>query len=412
MRQATSSKMRDAFLERASRIVKDGFADPQRVPKMGLECELALIDGITPVSSKDFLCHDCVDKELGDSQLELRTDPVVLEEIHDLEDELVDKQRSVSDPAMVRIGAIPNISVGEVVTADEEKYRLVPAFHDENRGAHVDTRIGDLVFDRASCVGLFCSTQFNVQADSLDDAVDKLNRSLMIVPYVVALSANARVVDCQDSGFDDVRMPAWECSHDVRSPVEIELGVDSRVGLPSRYFDSIQDYFLRCASHPFILEDPAHAFEIGIGLNWNDARIKFREDVPIVELRAMSIQPSAMEDVAMAAFYLGRLKYSQHFEESFQDLRVVRRNRLSAMRYGLSGRLCGEGGLRAAHDVLVEEVRKAEQGLALLGYSADERLHYLNVLRRRLADRKSPAAVFVDRLGSMPLADALEHYRI
>lgn len=411
MRQVIS-EMRDAFLERASLTAKQCYYDPQHFPKIGLECELALLDGVVPVSSKRFLGHDCVDKELGDSQLELRTDPVILGRISDLEDELVDKQRSVSDPVMVRIGAIPNISVGDVVTADEEKYRLVPAFHDENRGAHVDTRIGDLDFDCASCVGLFCSTQFNVQADSLDDAVDKLNRSLMIVPYVVALSANARVVDCQDSGFDDVRMPAWECSHDVRSSVEVELGVDSRVGLPSRYFDSIQDYFLRCASHPFILDDPAHAFEIGIGLNWNDVRIKFREDVPIVEFRAMSVQPSAIQDVAMAAFYLGRLKYSQHFEESLQDLGVVRRNRLSAMRYGLSGSLCGEGKLRAAHDVLGTEVRKAEQGLALLGYSNGERVHYLNILRRRLADKKSPSAVFVDRLGSMPLADALDPYRI
>ncbi len=401
--------MRENFIRKARALEPTEEILP--FPKVGLEVELGLFrDGI-PASSCDFPEYEHIDTELGDSQIELRTDPVILYTLENLENELLSKEKAIAggviDP--VRIGVIPNISVAETKVADKEKYRKVPAFHDQKRGSHINTLIGGVDFNRAACVGLFCSTQVNLQADSLADAVDKMNRSFMISPYIVAASCNARIVEGKDTQYNDIRMPAWHASHDTRNPEEVRLGTETRIGTPNSYFSSIDDYFGRCISHPFILDDTDAAFEIGIGLYWLDTRIKFMGN-PVVEYRAMSPQPTAKEDIAMTLFYIGRLTYSQMTDEPLMDINHVHANRDSAMKDGLRGKLISDGKLVDSALAVENELNKAELGLRSFGYDGIQ--EYSHLIRDRINKRKTPSVCFAEDITKKNIQDALMQYRL
>ena len=62
-------------------------------------------------------------------------------------------------------------------------------------------------------ISLFQSFQVNLEAKSMKDACDKMNRSLAIAPYILAFSGNARFLNCQDTQIQDARMISWERSN-------------------------------------------------------------------------------------------------------------------------------------------------------------------------------------------------------
>lgn len=392
--------MMDSLLtEKFSELKKRIINDVQLIPRIGLEVEMCVYDseGNPALPGKKLTETSFTDVELGANQLEMRTEPIQLTSLKCLEEELQSKEeelRSMTDLKLVRIGAIPNLSVNDVQVTDKEKYHVVPKYHDDNRGSHINTVVGGINFDKAKCVSLFNSTQFNIQADGLEDAVDKLNRSLMISPYLVAISGNARIINNIDTGIKDIRMMAWEVSHDTRSMEEVAMNKELRVGMPNDYFKSIDDYFRRCSSHPLILENSDSALEICIGIFWLDTRIKFINDKPIVEYRAMSVQPSPFEDVAMAAFYIGRLAFSQLTNEKLISMESVKKNRDSAMRHGLDGELICNNNVMNAVDALRIELDKAREGLIMIGYDAKEIDNYLGILYERVDKKEVPADKF------------------
>jgi hypothetical protein len=186
---------------------------------------------------------------------------------------------------------------------------------------------------------LFQSFQINLQAFSLDDAVNKLNHSLMIGPYILAISGNSRYIELQDTGYNDLRITAWEISHDTRTEEELARGMGMRIGLPERYFKSIEDYLIRILRYPFILYAPEDALNVGIGLTWLDTRIKFVDDTAVVEFRVVPTQPTIEDEMALMLFYIGRLFYSQMWDEPLMPMKMVQENREVAIKQGLSGEM-------------------------------------------------------------------------
>ena len=404
-------RMRKEFFKRTQQVMAETKDDLQEIPKVGLEVELVVTDSHgNPTKPGSLTELEFVDEELGANQIEMRTDPIQLTCLADLERELKEKERRIVEAKgnleLIRIGAIPNLKIADIEVAPKEKYLIVPTFHDDNR-RRLGTNVGGTNFNRAKCISLFSSTQFNIQADGLEDAVDKMNRSFMISPFLVAVSGNARVVEGRDTGINDIRMLAWEASHDTRTAKDIEQGRETRIGTPQRYFSSIEDYFNRCGSHPFILDIPEAAFEVGIGLNWLDTRIKFIDGKPVVEYRAMSTQPTAKEDVAMAAFYIGRLTFSQKVNEPLEDMQTVHVKRDLAMRWGLEWSFgCGKAD---ANWIVNEELNKAEFGLEMLGYDRKEITEYTDLIRERLTNRQTPADKFAERARNNIERALLEH---
>lgn len=409
-RERQEFEMRESFMQASQNILRseDRFrkGNPASI-RMGLEIEYSLLNtGFTQASEaqRDAVIKenpDSTDIELGAAQLELRTPPYNLTNdgiagfatlIHDIEDRVRVSARK-HEALILRSGANPLVWVQEIRRTTKEKYQKVPDFHNQNRKKGTNTMIGvnpNLVdVGDAAVIALCNSVQCNLEAKDFDDAVDKLNRSLMISPFIVGLCANARFVADRDTGMHDFRNIAWEVSHDTRTTEERNRGVLTRAGLPARYYKDMQDYFDQISRYPFILYEPSVALQIGIGLNWRDARIKFIENSLVVEFRPVSTQPTVDENLAAMLFYTGRLGWSQLTNEPLLDFSLVRANKEMVMRYGVQGHLwTAEGNhiLQApALEVLEKELEKAKKGVEMLSLDSQEFSPYFELLKSRFS---------------------------
>jgi len=357
---------------------------------VGLESEVAVFsedrtaDEIGARRNALLLQSSGISCELGALQLEFRTPPIeVGESTRALRRSLEGAHGVALEAArgeglnVLRIGSNPFFPVIGTPRTDAERYRRVPDFQNEHRRQGIATTLGlngtRVEIGDASSVSLFQALHINLEATSVPDAVDKLNRSLMLSPYLLALSGNSRYLDLTDTGTSDHRVLVWEISHDTRTHEELRRGWGLRIGLPERYFADIGEYFDRIARYPFILYNPEAALAIGIGLAWLDARIKFLGDSAVVELRSLSTQPTIGEEIDLVLFYLGRLAYSQGNREPLLPIEFVRENRLTAILHGLAGKYwcrCQSGELvrRSGCVAVAHELALAKQGLRVMGH--------------------------------------------
>ncbi len=402
LKSGQEKEMKRVFLDQSSQISEDRRSYQKPGDKIGLELECHIADretlDLAPEYVRNSLTTDhgnTFGKELGASQLEIRTEPLTTHK--NIFEELSENLKSSQKLAISLVGGkytILNMGFHPLApfnpaqrSETEEKYELVPNFHNEYESELVrkffqhGIDLGD-----AGIMGLANSVQCNLEAQSLGDAVDKQNRSFHISPYIWALASNAKFVGGRDVGFEDIRMKAWEVSHDTRDLEEVLNETPLRVGLPKDYDGTIEEYFARITDHPFILSHTDAAFEIGIGLNWNDTRIKFNRDskTAIVEFRPISTQPTVEENIALMAFYVGRLLYSQKTGEKLLPMQLVNYNREEVMKYGLDSRLYSYEGDRIKlvefKSIAERELKNAELGLISQGISP----YKFEILRSRL----------------------------
>lgn len=383
--------MREMFKKQACVIADsaDRFAKCERGIKIGFESEVSVFkDGLSAnelgQTRNEILekAGSGYDVELGAIQIEFRTPPVCLNEegwsfkdVFAIYKENFEKllriarQKNIS---ILRIGSNPFFPVINTLRTDKAKYKLVPDYYNFYRQKMIETKIGTnnrkIEVGDAAIISLFQSFQINIEAKSLDDAIDKMNRSFMIGPYILAISGNSRYLELSDTGFNDIRFPAWEISHDARKTKEIMNDHNLRVGLPRRYFENITDYFQRIQEFPFILFDKENAFKIGIGLTWMDTRVKFIDSSAVVEFRLIPTQPKIEDEIALTEFYVGRLLYSQFKNETLLPLSLVKENRFNSFLFGLRGNYwytSDDGIIKndKGRYVLELEIKRAEKGL-------------------------------------------------
>jgi len=205
-------------------------------------------------------------------------------------------------------------------------------------------------------------SHLSIQAKNVEDGVDILNRMFAISPVAVALGANASILGGVVTGWADCRMEVWKRSHDTRNLLERILDRPLRIGLPKNYFPTIRSYFDDISKYPFIINNPENALNIGIGLYWRDARLKFIHQRPVVEFRALAKQATLERDIALFAFVIGRLTWSQTNNELLPPMAKVRKEKEKAERLGKNA---------YSEDYLKAEIIKAKQGLHTLGLLDD-----------------------------------------
>lgn len=403
-------EMVSAFEEQSKEVltVPEKFKKPENTLKVGFESEIAIVkEGIIKGEEIEKLRDDIVQAlvskidvgvELGAGQIEFRTPPVdiVAEGFHAVANiysktwETVKREVGQERTSILRIGANPFLSVNNPPRTNREKYRKVPDFHKKYQRHDISMLIGrgkyEVDVGDPAIVSLFQSFQVNIEAKSLEDAVDKMNRGFMIGPFILAVSANARYLELRDTGICDIRMLAWEMSHDTRTPEEVRKRKKLRIGLPERYFLNLEDYFNRIKKFPFILYQPESALQIGIGLHWLDMKVKFIGNSAVVEFRLISTQPTIEEELGVTLFFLGRLLDSQARREQLLPMPLVEMNRMEAMLKGLYGKfwfLDDDGKTReaSAKEVVKIEIQRALHGLHLMGIGD---LFYLNLIAERL----------------------------
>lgn len=407
-------EMKAAFWEKTDDILTNEGRYVKRPGgiKVGLEIEAAVLtknfDQASEQTRNAIIADnpDFTDVELGAAQLEWRTDPINLCErgVEGLVQDYVTKEGKIKasvsqhNAYLLTCGSNPFVAIDGIVRTSKSKYQLVPNFHNQNQKPGLETTIGlrkKVDVRDAAVVSLSNSIQCNLEATGFRDAVDLLNRSIAIGPMAVSLSGNSRFLEGEDTGLADTRMIAWEISHDTRTTEERLEGVVTRIGLPKAYYVDLKDYFTQVASHPFILYDPDHALQIGIGLNWRDTRIKFIDNSVVVEFRPVSTQPTAEENIAIMLFYLGRLFWSRQSHESLMSLDQVKYNRNQAMEKGMAGSLLVKQGDRvevmSTPEALNIEIERAFMGLLDADLNAREINHFLGHLRTRVAFSRAPS---------------------
>lgn len=410
------NEMRLAFSKKAEEILgQEGrFIKKPGDLRVGMEVEYSVLSG--EFSQATELCRDQIvksnpdfaDVELGAAQLEWRTDPLYLNQVglNALENIFIVNEEKIKESVreqgahLLQTGSNPFVLIPEIKRTHKIKYQQVPDYHNDSKRWGLDTKIGvseDSIVDvrDAAIIALMNSIQCNLEASSFEDAIDKTNRSFAIGPMAVALAGNARFLEEKDTRISDLRMVAWEVSHDTKTALETEQGRITRIGLPGLYYLDLRDYFQRVSCYPFILHDPEHAFQIGIGLNWRDTRIKFIEDSVVVEFRPVSTQPTVKENIAIMLFYLGRLQWSSQHKEPLLDLKLVEQNRDQAMYFGLNSKLWTHKDkkteLLPAEIALDLELKRATSGLKSFGFSSKNINYYFEVLHKSLAEKETPS---------------------
>jgi hypothetical protein len=335
----------DTLINNGEKYIKDNQS-----MHFGLEVECSVLhqDG-SPVANEDLRNRiisgvpSCT-PELGAGQIEIISSPMDVMNDAGLEPVYVFLNNSIAklqgrarrDGGLILLsGTNPLVNLDEIARTQALKYKLVPNYYNRARnGRAVGVGPNNLQIDDAAIPSILNSIQPNIEARSINDAVDKLNRLLMISPMAVALTANAKYLGLKDSGMADLRVKAWQTAFETRNKAEIAEGKEHRIGTPNSYYEGIQDYFDRIAEHPFILDAPEQALSVGIGMNWKDAKIKFMGSSAVVEYRAMSTQNTAEENASASLFVVGRLMYSQINNEPLLPMVLVKQNSKQAMRFG------------------------------------------------------------------------------
>jgi len=419
-------QMREGFIEAASEVSaqENEYQYTDATFLAGIELELPLMNtDYTLASQQD---RDVIVKSVPNTSVELSAHQleVVPDKPADLKQDLLSLEQAMEDSvdlvrektqslglSWLRFGTYPLCHIHEVDHTKGEpkyiKYVRSPMWHTQNQRpdaeGYVLTASGPLDVSSGYIVGLLNAIQVTVDAVSFDDAIDKLNRSYMISPMAVALAANSSHLGYLYTGYADVRFVAWTISHDTRLQSEVDSGFPTRVGLPRDYFSGMNEYFNQILSYPFVMNDPIsmnYPFEVGNGIFWRDARLKFfRDNHKVgVEFRPVAVQSDLHSDVSAMMFYIGRLVWSQHNKEALIPMNKVWANKQSAMSLGMRAKLHtlvnGNLVMMDARDALEIEIQRASEGLALLDADEGKRLYYVNNLLQRLSEG-SPAEVFM-----------------
>lgn len=411
--------MRDSFITTAETVAteKEAYCKEKDAPILaGLELEFALVDqecNLAPESVRNTLTQQLGSKasiELAAHQIEIITTKPkdirgngwlsLFDELKQHETQMLSLLQ-VLHSGFVRIGCFPLSDIADVTpTSGYPRYIRSPLWHQLRQRDNADNYLGTR--ELVSCqnpyvVGLMNAVQITLDASSFSDAIDKINRALMISPIAVALSANARFLECKDTGLADLRMKAWSISHDVRTNNECANGYASRVGLPNSYYSNVHDYWNRVLQWPFILNEPGiteKAFEIGHGLCWRDARLKWFRDKKVigVEFRPVSLQPTLYDDLCIMAFAVGRILWSQQTQEHLLPMQYVIRNKNNAERFGMTAELLHwnhNGHLTQSNvsEIAEEELTKSAYGLRTIGVAEDTIKILACPIERRIRNR-------------------------
>lgn len=405
-------EVRTMFRETADEILreaKDRIRPNGSPRRIGVEIELSCLreDGMPIAQATRDAIVDAngkgkiplfYQKELGAAQIELQTEPVDLgasggftawRSAMEHETKRLVQQLEECGARPVRFGTDPFVPVDDRCrTTGELRYRIVPDFHTKHRRRGFPKMVGlgsaQVRVDDPAVVGACSSVQFNLDCHSAAEAITLLNRSLVTGPYAVAMGGNSRFLDGTDTGYADIRCVLWDLSHDIRTYGEVAQGLSGRSGLPTTYYEDIEDFFLDAHDQPSIftpaqLQGPA--FETGIGLLWRDARIKFlrrgtSDEQIVLEFRPVSVQPTPFEDYAILAFAVGHMLGSEYLQIPNLPMPYLHDNRASAMIDGMKGMLwvrCeGTWAYLPAGDAVRLAHAVAEEGLQTLGISDAE----------------------------------------
>ncbi|RLF46623.1 MAG: hypothetical protein DRN29_04900 [Thermoplasmata archaeon] len=358
----------------------------------GIEIEGALVDNEgKPLEVKELISHlnniyqDFeFGGEAGACQLEIRSFPrnfstEMLREkeeyLHDAIEDIVEVAEKVhkTDAIFLLLGANPhpevlsdkwisNTTRAKTMAKWRSQFPSIKIANKKIRPEHIALAIQ--------------SIHIHIQGKGPDDVADKFNRLLYMVPEHIAISANSPVVGGEVVDYAEARLLLYE------------MADGGNAGLPKlrKYPVSIIEYGEYVSSFQPIL---AKSLTEMIKERHEDNRIRF--EIPFrVENRVCPVQCTIRENMALIEYIIGRLKYAQRWSRrDYPTLKEIEINRLEAIKESIRGNFIWSGKSISIRDYLMENIEKAEKGLK----SLDVQPRYLQILKRRIIRKKTPADV-------------------
>jgi gamma-glutamyl:cysteine ligase YbdK (ATP-grasp superfamily) len=338
---------------------RDGRPLPVQV---GVETEYLLVDEHNNLISEarrnrilEALDHSS--PELGVSTLETHTDPVPLIDDHGACSLLREMQRIEDETAaaagrhgcsLVRMGAYPGSFASLAVTQQPDRYqRLMDISHtlhgvDDNTASTVQIGEIQLPYKRCEVMSGCQSIHINMQITAGEQAIDLVNRSIELVPYLLALTANSPLMNCQPSGYKEFRVPLWEPLFTFPH-IDAYYGVNTRrTGFPDYYYRGWDDYWRDVGRKLYMTHNPDEAFSSNVKEFWRTVRLKPCPGKPtdcLLEVRAFSTQPTLEEDAALYLLLVALLRRSLRNPRPLLPMSYTKVNFDQASRHGLDALL-------------------------------------------------------------------------
>lgn len=405
---AHQRRMEEAFFRQLPERCRPGGEQERPLPMtVGIETEYLIVDEqgqLLPESVRnrmlELLPHSS--PELGVSTIETHTDPVpivdtshgMIQEMQRVEQEAIQVASSLGC-SLVRVGAYPGPFQDLAITQQPDRYQhlmdLCHHFHALDEDDIPIIQIGTLTLPRKRCEVLSgCqSIHLNLQIPAGQVAIEMLNKTIELVPYLVALGAHAPLMDCRPSGYSEVRAALWEPLFTFPS-VDVRYGVNSRrTGLPDYYYRSWDDYWRDVGRKLYLTGDVNHAFDSNIKQFWRTVRLKpcpGCETDCLLEMRALSTQPTLEEDAAFYLLLCGLLLHREWRSRPLLPLEYVKVNLDQASRYGLHATLYtrDQTGEITRQPATAMAAQLLESALDVWSERSAEAVELVALLRRRL----------------------------
>jgi len=223
-------------------------------------------------------------------------------------------------------------------------------------------------------------------------AKDVYNASILISAPILAASVNSPLL-FEKNLWEETRIPLFEQA--------VSTGHHNhRVSFGTGY---VKDSMLECftenlASYPALLPmsftEPKESFmhlrlHNGTIWRWNRPLIGFNADgIPHlrIEFRCLPAGPSLVDTVANTALYIGLCHYYTVNKQQLLPFAQSKENFYRAAQFGLDAELIWlDGKARSARTLLHETlIPVAEDGLDQLGFSEQDKHHYLDIIRQRV----------------------------
>jgi gamma-glutamyl:cysteine ligase YbdK (ATP-grasp superfamily) len=352
--------------------------------------------------------------ELGTSTIETHTRPVsvvgpdamqLLDEAQRVEQETI-AVASEQGCRLVRIGSYPGPFTDLGITQEPDRYQWIVDFAHTLHGPDAPrVQIGQIMLppERCNAMAGCQSMHINIQVPAGEAVIRMLNKSIEVVPALVALGAHSPLLNAQPSGYHEVRSFLWEPLFTFPH-IDARHGVNTRrVGLPEYYYRSWDDYWRDVSYKLFMTDDIDKAFDSNMKHFWRTVRLKpcpGKVHDCLLEIRALSTQPSVEEDVAFYLLLCGLLHDETWLLRPLLPLEYVKVNFDQASKYGLHAEqyvVDTDGVIRRypARRVVTDLLN---EGLQIWRQSAPAVADLVGILHKRIGpEQNTPAQVSLRR---------------
>lgn len=331
-------------------------------------------------------------------------------------------------------GILPTISLSDLtldnMTPSPRYFALNDAIS-RLRGGPAELQIrgtDELYFKHDSITLEGCNTSFQTHFQVHPDEFASLYNIAQVVAAPVLAAATNSPTLFGKRLWRETRIALFQQAVDTRSSNLYLREMSPRVHFGGKWVrESVMEIFIEDISRFRVLltgGDVENPFEVlerggiprlqalqlhnGTVYRWNRACYGVTEGVPHlrIENRILPSGPTAVDEVANAAFWFGLVSGLSHEYPditSVMDFDDAKHNFVAAARHGLASQLSWLNGVRIpAHELIqVELLPLARNGLRASGIDENDIGHYLSVIEERVATRRTGSQWQLDSLARM-----------